>query len=88
MHDSARLECDDIKTQHPRRRRAAVPVFPNLGIPKIIFHILRKPLPMTVFTGKKTKGQLLTHGNYPSTANRRTKLLATFRGIFGIFRVF
>jgi hypothetical protein len=43
---------------------------------------------MKTFTDQKTKRQLVAHGDYFSTANHRTKIPATFRGIFGIFRGF
>ena len=33
-----------------------------------------------------TKGQLVSHTDYSSTANCRVRIPATFQGIFGIFR--
>ena len=39
-----------------------------------------------MFTGQETKRQLLAHGDDSSIANCRTKSLAVFVMIYGIFR--
>jgi hypothetical protein len=54
------------------------------GTPKIIFHIPEEPLSMKTKT-IYVKRRLLAHGDYSSISNYRTRILATFSGIFIIF---
>jgi len=51
---------------------------PHGGIPKRILPIPRSPI--KTFTGKKTKGQLVRHGDYAIIANCRTKFPPCFEG--------
>jgi hypothetical protein len=41
---------------------------------------------MNTLTGQKTNWQLVTHGDYASVANYRTRSVVVFRGIFGTLR--
>jgi len=61
--------------------------------PKIIFNTPTNPTP-TYENGeeeeggkKNSKTQLVTHGDYSSVANCRTKISTIFRGFYGIFAV-
>jgi hypothetical protein len=58
------------------------------GAPKVIFPTLKNPpYENEKKKNKKTKRQLLTHGDYSSIASCHAKILAIFPGMFGISRL-
>lgn len=58
------------------------PRFFHGGSPKIVSFV------STSFLQLRKQSHLVAHGDYFSTANRRTKIPSIFRAIFGIFLVF